>query len=267
MQHIFRETKSKITLKYSRKLDFPPHIHDDVELIYVKRGGGIAYCDGKKYELLPNSYFLVFPNQVHHYTDSVDGEYLVLIMKPSALLRFDQYFMKGIPENALFTPPAEDVDGLYLLIETARREYATDGYTDVIAAYLTAFFGKLIPFCPIERVSFPRENVLRILQYCSEHYKEDINIDSVAEQLSVSRSCVSHIFSSRLSISFRDYINSLRLTEAEVFLQNKNYSMTEVANHSGFPTIRTFNRAFLKKHGVSPSRYRVMWRAKSNGNG
>ena len=81
-------------------------------------------------------------------------------------------------------------------------------------------------------------------------------MDSVAERLQVSRSCVSHIFSDRIGVNFREYINSLRISEAEELLRNRSYSVTEVANRAGFPTIRTFNRAFQKKHGISPGQYR-----------
>jgi len=108
----------------------------------------------------------------------------------------------------------------------------------------------------VEKAGFSRNTVLKVLQFCAAHYKEDLSVGSVAESLSLSRSSVSHIFSTRLSMSFCDYVNSLRLAEAEKILQNKNYTITEVANLSGFPTIRTFNRVFLKKHGVSPSVYR-----------
>ena len=258
MPQIFRETKSQVTLKYRPTLDFPPHVHDDIELVYVKHGCGNAYCDGKKYSLQPNALFLVFPNQVHHYADFSAGQYLLLIMKPSALLRYDQFFMKGIPQSPLHTFGYESDNGIFQLLEIAHRETDRDGYSDIIAAYLTAVIGKLIPLYPMEKVAFPRENVLKILQYCSSHYKEDLTVDTVAQQLAISRSCVSHIFSTRLSMNFCDYINSLRLTEAEQILQNRNYSLTEAANLAGFPTIRTFNRAFRKKHGISPSAYRKM---------
>ena len=121
---------------------------------------------------------------------------------------------------------------------------------------MTALFGKLLPFYPIQKTNYSQENVLKILQYCMDHYKEELTVKTVAESLHVSRSCVSHIFSDRLSMNFCDCINSLRLKEAEQLLKNRQYSVTEVAGLSGFPTIRTFNRAFLKKHGVSPSVYR-----------
>ncbi len=256
MQQIFRETKSRISFWRTTAPNFPAHIHDDIELVYTKRGGGTAYCDGKKYTLTDNSWFLVFPNQVHRYAEFTTGEYTVLILKPSDLLRYQQVFMEGMPENAVCSfAPGED-DGLDSLLDRAFREYARDGYSDVIAAYLTALFGKLIRSYSIEKVSLPRDNVLKILQYCVKNYKEQITVGSVAEALSVSRSCVSHIFSTRIGMNFCDYINSLRLTEAEELLRNKNYPVTEVASLCGFPTIRTFNRAFLKKHGISPSAYR-----------
>ncbi|MBR4086416.1 MAG: helix-turn-helix transcriptional regulator, partial [Clostridia bacterium] len=97
---------------------------------------------------------------------------------------------------------------------------------------------------------------LEILQYCARHYKEDLSVASIAEELNLSRSSVSHIFSLRIGMNFCDYLNGLRLSDAVSLLKNKSYSITEVAERSGFSTLRTFNRAFLKQYGVSPSLYR-----------
>lgn len=256
MQKIFRETKPQITFLNRKTADFPAHIHDDIELVYVKRGSGIACCDGKKYNLSENALFLVFPNQVHFYTDFEPGEYWVLIVKPSVLLRYGEVFLAGEPHNALQQFPEGADDGILYLLETACKELVRDGFSNVISAYLTAMFGKLLPYYTIEKNHASRDNVLKILQHCTDHYKEDLSVESVAESLSVSNSCVSHIFSTRIGMNFCDYINSLRLQEAENLLRNQDYSVTEVANLSGFGTIRTFNRAFLKKHGISPSSYR-----------
>lgn len=260
MQTIFREIKSNITFRKRTNPEFSAHVHDDIELVYTKHGRGTAWCDGKKYTLTDGTWFLVFPNQVHHYVDCADGEYWVLIMKPFDLLRYGEFFVKGVPDSAVYCFESGQDDGLGSLLETACREYGRDGYSDVIAAYLTAVFGKLLPFFSVKKVDFSRETVLKILQYCTAHYKEDLTVASVADSLDLSRSCVSHIFSTRISMNFCNYINSLRLAEAEKILKNKNYTVTEVANMSGFPTIRTFNRAFFKKHGISPSTYRKQQR-------
>lgn len=258
MQTIFRQIKHKILFFKNTKPDFPAHVHDDIELVYTKHGHGTAYCDGKKYALTDGTWFLAFPNQVHHYVECVDGEYWVLIMKPSYLLRYGEMFLRGVPNSAVHCFENLEDDGLGYLLETACREYERYGYSDVISAYLTVILGKLLPFFPVEKTSYHMDTTLKILQYCTAHYKEDLTVASVAESLGLSRSCVSHIFSTRICMNFCDYINSLRLTEAEMILKNKNYTITEAANMSGFPTIRTFNRVFLKKHGFSPFVYQKM---------
>ena len=51
MQKNFREVRNKLLFITIDNLDFPTHIHDDIELIFVKKGGGTACCDGKKYKL------------------------------------------------------------------------------------------------------------------------------------------------------------------------------------------------------------------------
>ena len=260
MDKIFREIKSRILFQKSRRLNFPAHIHDDIELVFVEQGNGTAWCDGKSYNLTEGTWFLAFPNQAHRYKNFVQGCYYVLILKPTDLLRYQQVFRSGAPSCA--SQYFQDDDGMSSLLAIALREYKRDGFNDVIAAYLTALFGKLLPHFPVIKSGSNRDNVLKILEYCSAHYKEDISLESVAEQLNLSCSCVSHIFSDRISMRFSDYINSLRLSEAAEILKNPDYSVTDVAGLSGFPTIRTFNRAFQKHYGITPTTYRKRWLAK-----
>ena len=256
MKKIFREIKQHPDFQKRKKLNFPPHIHDDIELVFVKRGGGTAYCDGKKYTLTENNFFLVFPNQVHHYSECSNGDFIVIIVKPSNLFCYKDIFEDGAPSSAVCNFEKGEDDNTVQLLKIATKEFLRDGYSSIIEAYLTAIFGKLLKFYNIKKTKTSRETILQILQYCASHYKEPITVDSVAQNLHISRSSISHIFSSRLSMNFCDYINSLRLIEAEQLLKNKSYSITEISYLCGFSTIRTFNRAFLKRYGVSPSSYR-----------
>lgn len=256
MKKVFREIKKQIILKRQKKLDFPAHIHDDIELIFIRKGGGIAYCDGRKYVLTENCFFLVFPNQVHHYSECLDGDYVVIIAKPSNLFRYKDVFEVGVPSSAVWSFEKGEDDNTVQLLDIATKEFLRDGYNSIIEAYLTALFGKLLKFYDIKKSKTSNDTISKILQYCASHYKEAITVNSVAQNLHISRSSISHIFSSRLSINFCDYINSLRLVEAELLLKNKSYSITEISYLCGFSTIRTFNRAFLKRYGVSPSDYR-----------
>ena len=79
---------------------------------------------------------------------------------------------------------------------------------------------------------------------------------SLAAALSLSEGHISHLFTYRLHQSFPDYINALRTNEAIRLLRNPKISISDVCTSCGFNSIRTFNRAFLKQYGISPSQYR-----------
>jgi AraC-like DNA-binding protein len=76
----------------------------------------------------------------------------------------------------------------------------------------------------------------------------------MAQQLHLSKFYISHVFRQRMQIGFTEFINNLRIKCACELLQ-KGHSITETAFSSGFTSIRTFNRVFLKEIGLSPSEY------------
>ena len=92
MEKYFREIKTEIRFSSNPVVDYPAHLHDDIEIIYVKDGGCVAFCDGKRYELTNDDMFITFPNQVHRYINSKNGEYYCLIIKPNMLLDLKDVF-------------------------------------------------------------------------------------------------------------------------------------------------------------------------------
>ena len=221
MHDFFREIKKSIVLKERHWLDFPSHIHEDIEVVFVKKGGGTAFCDGKKYTLSENSIFLVFPNQVHRYEECTVGEYLLLIIKPTDLLGFREIFFDSVPLNAEIHLESMSENDIETLISLALREYTDNGESTVLEAYLTALFGKLFRLYEIVKERKNNSTLLQIIDYCKTHYKEDIKISSVAQALHLSKSSISHIFSTKFSMNFCSYINSLRLAEATKLMKNK----------------------------------------------
>ena len=78
----------------------------------------------------------------------------------------------------------------------------------------------------------------------------------LADELHLHRSYLSSVFSRQLHISFNDYINALRIEDACHMLRSTNNTRTAIAATVGFETTRTFNRAFQRSYGMTPSEYR-----------
>jgi AraC-like DNA-binding protein len=252
MNKLFREVWTELRISRDDNIDFASHFHDDIEVIYVFRGGGTAHCGGKTYTLEPGSIFTVFPNQVHSYVDCPIGEYILLIIHPSRLLYLENFIRNYLPVSALSVGNPV----LAQLLSDALTESRSKSDFSIVEGYLTAFFGKLFQAMQFQNRSGFNDSVSRILQYCTLHYQEPVNAQDLCRELHLSSSQVSRIFTQQLNISFSDYMNLLRLNKAVLLLRNPNLNITQVANRAGFPTIRTFNRVFQKKYGCTPSEYR-----------
>ena len=253
MDNLFREVWTKLYLRKDDNVNFPTHIHDEIELVYVIRGGGNGFCDGVSYTLTEGSIFISFPNQVHHFSDCVPGEYILLIISPSRLLYLEHFFRNQVPTTAL----TQGTQGMVAPLLDALEEFRTHGDSCIIDGYLTAFFGKLHKSMAFQRSADMNKTVAQILHYCSQNYREAITLPDLCRALNISQSHVSHIFSQRLKISFPDYMNALRLNCALPLLREPGLSITKIVDRAGFPTIRTFNRVFRKQFGCSPSEYRT----------
>ncbi len=105
------------------------------------------------------------------------------------------------------------------------------------------------------------ELILKSLEQMMEKehaYRENgLTMNMVAKSLDISSHQLSEIFNTRLETTFSAYINEKRIGFAEELLLKEPYkSVMMVAMECGFNTISTFNKAFKKKTGLSPSEYR-----------
>ena len=120
-----------------------------------------------------------------------------------------------------------------------------------------ALFGELLEKITLKSVRSDEGRALRsIIKFCSKNFKQEISLSVLSDRLHLSKYYISHLFSDKLGISFTDYVNSLRVSESCVMLRSGAMSITEIAYAVGFGTLRTFNRAFVKQMGISPSEYR-----------
>ncbi len=87
----------------------------------------------------------------------------------------------------------------------------------------------------------------------------NLTLDSLTEALQLSKSHLSRIINAELQMSFNDYINSLRVSEAKKLLLNpefSNYTLVSIGLEAGFNSKTTFNTTFKKFSSQTPSQFR-----------
>lgn len=236
-----------------------PHFHDAIEIIFTTAGSGTAVCNGVKYRHTTGSVFFAASNEIHYFTDrSDDIRGLVIDIEPQILFGNASLFRDSVPISHMWQDPTmehplwELVNFICRNIENHQCQFKQDTQTALASALLT-----LLTDCvKLEKASQPHETIVQILNYCQEHYTEPLSLEILSKELHLSLSHISRIFSHKLRISFSDYLNSLRLNEAIKIMNTSKVTVTKVAALAGFPTIRTFNRVFMEKYGITPSQYR-----------
>lgn len=81
--------------------------------------------------------------------------------------------------------------------------------------------------------------------------------NDLAHEMDTNRTYISNYLSKQMNMTFYDYINMLRIKSAAMPLMREHpeYKFEYVASKSGFASISTFRRAFVKVTGQTPSQY------------
>ncbi len=256
MNGYFKQVHDKILLFKNHIADFPPHFHDEAEVIFVLSGTATAICNGETYSLSAGSILLVGPNLIHAYRDrSQDFCQYVMIINPGRLNKNTEYLLsQGIPESPVWQD-SEKSSPVWQLIDIA-YEIQQEISLITLQNLLSTIVSLILEKHTITKQTGSKHGVRSILEYCRLHYQEPISLKLLSDTLHFSQSYISHSFRRELNMSLPDYINGLRLNEAVRMLQNTNMSIADIAVSAGFPTARTFNRIFYQKYGISPSVFR-----------
>lgn len=255
--YYFYEDKGlSIRADYGTSLEFGAHFHRHLELVYMLNGSAKGWVDSREYLLSTGDVFLVFPNQIHQYEKIGREDCIVCIFPPEICPDFQGIFNSKIPAS----PLVQQVDASVLsTIEqiVAVNEQKPPFWESLLKGYflilLSHLFGRM-RFTDNRTQS--SDTIQAILNYCAAHYTADIRLETISQELHISKYYISHLFSEKLHIGFQEYIAMLRISEACRLLTNEQKSITEIAYLVGFNSTRSFNRAFLKHTKQTPRQYR-----------
>ena len=233
----------------------PPHFHDEIEIVFVLDGIFETHYNGVNYTVTGGSVFLAGSNSIHYSTNpTVKSNSVILIVHPKALSGTASQLISKTPTSPIWHNPRKD-SIVWPLLKYAlehKQKLSNDDLMLHLSSILSIIVGDMTLIDHTKKAK--TEN--RILQYCRNHYTEEISVSRVSKELNISESHIGHIFSNVMGCTFPQYINTLRLEHAETLLTTTTKSCTHISAQSGFPTLRTFNRVFLQKHNMTPLQFR-----------
>jgi AraC-like DNA-binding protein len=231
-----------------------PHFHKHIEIIYVKQGRTAAFADQKRYLLEAGDLFIAFPNQIHYYETFCCGEYMVLIFSPEIIFEAGAALLNSTADrNMIHAGREQEIAEIFSHIQKAGGQYANvalNGYCNLLMSHI-------LPRLTLKTVNTGNNSTLHsILDFCLHNFREAITLDYAAEKLHLSKYYISRLINQNLDLSFNEYVNNLRVSEACTQLKETDKKIADISEDVGFGTIRSFNRAFRQIMDISPSEYR-----------
>ncbi len=93
------------------------------------------------------------------------------------------------------------------------------------------------------------------IEWLHQHYAKGVTVEDAAKALGISRATLYRAFRGHTGQSPKEFLNYLRLEHACHLLQEKRYTIKEIAARSGYSNPHHFTRAFSQQKGVSPLRW------------
>lgn len=253
--------------------DFPRvylHWQDTMELIYIKKGAGIAQVDFDVLEVHSGDIVLVPPGHLHGlrhlHHQRMEYENIIFDMNFLRSGNMDlcwQKYLRPIQKGTLKLPPCITPDhDRYPEISHCLNASDTlcstcpPGYELEVKANLLKLFSLLFQMGAPTSLKDTRpentEKLKSVLHLIETSYRQPLSIEETAGHCGYSASHFMRWFKNTTGTSFTRYLNGYRLEKALEELRSSDKTVLEIAENNGFGNLSNFNRLFKKQYGQTP---------------
>lgn len=226
------------------------------QIIFSKKGSGVLKINGKEEKIPEGSYFYLKANEAHEYykeSSTWETHWIMFsgenIEKTLSSLSFKESKVFFNSNNINISKIYNDI--IFIL-------NSQDKYKGFIAS---SYLYKLLTELYINRVEENNDNsdigiINPVVQYINNNFKEDIELETLANIVNVTPQYLCKVFKKKLSMRPFEYITRCRIQEAKKLLTSSDMTIKDIAILVGYRNNSYFCAIFKKYELLSPSEFR-----------
>ncbi|WP_160686377.1 helix-turn-helix domain-containing protein [Clostridium sp. C2-6-12] len=259
---------------------WPAHYHNYIEILYGISGTYEVILNGKYHKFTKGDLVLINSKEIHQINSYYEegGKYIVLRFEPEVIYSnmFNnhlhlKYVLPFILEtsNHQKVIKADVISSTFIpeLLYEITEEFKAEafGYELAIQNHIGRIFLWILRYFHETSSEFMQSDLTDLdlirrlqpsLDYILEHFNEDIKATHMASLCNMSSSYFSRSFNRHMRMSFNEYVNYVRIMEAEKLLVSTTMNITELSNAVGFSTTSYFIKLFKAYKKISPKQFR-----------
>lgn len=255
-----------------------PHWHKEVEVIYSKRGTVNIGVGEEIVHVAEGEIYFFASGEPHYFLASPESERIVYQfdlqlfddkkLKTPNECSLTELFEKGEKHSLKWPPELADKIQKNLLALFSESEGQEVGKNYAIYHYLFQLILLFYRELPESNVVVKKggkastikyketlERLDQIFSYVENHYVESITLDDVAKEIGFSPYYFTRFFKNNTGMTFMGFLNEYRINQAKFILASEKVPMVDVAEKSGFSSVKTFHHVFKQEVGLSPLKY------------
>lgn len=239
--------------KYKTAEDMQFHKHFEFGLCLD--GQGIFFIGNKMIPFTQGNVSIIPPGTPHfaQSLDSRPSKWMFVALDVSAL----GCFPENITPNIVYDKATEQL----LRIAADELDAKSEGYEDAVSKLFDVLFIRVSRLDTDAPIFFTYEDgitaVYPAIEYITQHYPEDIAVDTLASLCSMSLSHFRRKFTMVTGMTPLRYLLMMRLRMAGVLLKQTERKVSDIAFEVGYNTLSSFNRHFKENYKISPKDYRA----------
>lgn len=253
-------TVAKMTRHHSGRL----HWHQRMEFVYILDGECRIKIGKEERLCLPGDIAVMHSGEIHALSNSVPCTMYICTFDPCVLYHFQPsvQFVAGFVSAAQLQEKGIDKEICRIFDEMYReQEMAAACWEMLIQSNIIRLYSLLVRHferqTPPENQSIARfENFQNVLRYITENFAGNITLAQVAKEINYTPAYVSTLFVTYAGVNFKSYLDSFRINKAVELVKNTDMTVLDIASVCGYENVRTFQYAFKRITGSSPSEMR-----------
>lgn len=250
----------------------PKHWHEHFQIYVFHQGTAVLQCENRLFHTRPGTILLVNSNEMHSLQDiSEPYHFDVIRIQPEFLfsrqtdLCQSKYLIPLLQNQILFENQIERDETLQKQIYSLIDEYFDQlmGYElavkaaafQILVLLLRNHVSQILSKNALATRKRQRERIETALQYIQKHWKQEISVHLLAEQVYMSLSPFCRLFRQVTGQTPNEYLQTVRLEHAVPLLEKNTASISAIALDCGFRDANYFSRVFKAHYGLPPKAY------------
>lgn len=262
------ETKKRTAFNMRTK-----HSHAHYEIYYLLSGERYYFIDDRIYHVNQGDIIFIPSNVVHRTTAANNGEHERTVVYFQDQLLTDlapelkkhpiimNCFYRDSKVLRLKLVDQTTVENILtkLVAEAANSQPDSLLYQKALLIELLVIVNRLWPTeddPSLDSLNPIHEKIHKIVRYICDNYATKITLTELSEQFYISQFYLSRMFKEVTGLTLIEYLNTVRIKEAQSLLQETDHSITEIAGLVGYDNQTYFGRMFKRNTGMTPRDYR-----------